>query len=63
MHTVYSEKERENIIWQDKVKQISNMKNEIKQKTGDAGEIELIKKELRQMKVNLNTLKRFTAKQ
>lgn len=63
MHTVYSEKERENIIWQDKVKQISNMKNEIKQKTGDAGEIELIKKELRQMKVNLNTFKRFTAKQ
>ncbi|XP_050424677.1 putative leucine-rich repeat-containing protein DDB_G0290503 [Adelges cooleyi] len=62
MRNTYLEKQRENISWDNKIKQIIEMKKEIHQKEGDSGEIDAMKNEIHRMQIRESQLKKTLEK-
>lgn len=48
---VYIEKQRESKSWETKIQLLVEMKNEMKNKEGDLGDIDAMKKEIHRMQV------------
>lgn len=53
---VYIEKQRESKSWDSKMQLLVEMKKEIKNKEGDVGHIDIMKKEIHRMQVKLYLL-------
>lgn len=51
MKNVYIEKQRESKSWDTKVQVLAEMKNEMKKKEGDSGDIVVLQKEIHRMRV------------